>query len=139
MGTSGFIRIRSTVFIYLSILFPGHDYCVGWSVGMLSATASLGLLFLWDVDGGLTQIDKYTHSTDEYIKSGAFLACGIVNARIRNECDPAKALLAEHVLSKSNIIRTGAIIGLVLYHSSTWWACSGRRLRGGKSIQRSHS
>ena len=26
--------------------------------GMLSATASIGLVLLWDVDGGLTQIDK---------------------------------------------------------------------------------
>ena len=26
--------------------------------GMMSATASLGLILLWDVDGGLTQIDK---------------------------------------------------------------------------------
>ena len=25
---------------------------------MMSATASLGLILLWDVDGGLTQIDK---------------------------------------------------------------------------------
>ena len=78
---------------------------------MLSATASLGLILLWDVDGGLTQIDKYLYANDDYIKSGAMLACGIVNARIRNECDPAKALLSEHVLNKSNVIRTGAIIG----------------------------
>ena len=29
--------------------------------GMLSATASIGLVLLWDVDGGLTQIDKYLY------------------------------------------------------------------------------
>ena len=27
--------------------------------GMMSAAASLGLIHLWDVDGGLTQIDKF--------------------------------------------------------------------------------
>lgn len=35
---------------------------------MLSATASLGLVLLWDVEGGLTQIDKFLYSTEDYIK-----------------------------------------------------------------------
>ena len=35
---------------------------------MLSATATLGLILLWDVDGGLTQIDKYLYSSEDYIK-----------------------------------------------------------------------
>lgn len=78
---------------------------------MLSATASLGLILLWDVEGGLTQIDKYLYATEDYIKSGALLACGIVNARIRNDCDPAKAILGDQLLNKSNVIRTGAILG----------------------------
>ncbi|GAV08369.1 hypothetical protein RvY_18076 [Ramazzottius varieornatus] len=87
--------------------------------GMLSATASLGLILLWDVEGGLTQIDKFLYSQDEYIKSGSLLACGIVNARIRNECDPARALLSEHLINKSNIIRTGAVVGLSLAYAGT--------------------
>lgn len=49
----------------------------------MSATASIGLILLWDVDGGLTQIDKYLYSPEETIKSGALLACGIVNAGVR--------------------------------------------------------
>ena len=35
---------------------------------MLSATASLGLILLWDVEGGLTQIDKFLYSNEDYIK-----------------------------------------------------------------------
>ena len=35
---------------------------------MMSATASLGLVLLWDMEGGLTQIDKFLYSTDYYIK-----------------------------------------------------------------------
>lgn len=47
------------VFIYLFVyLF----------LGMMSTTASLGLILLWDVDAGLTQIDKYLYSTEDYIK-----------------------------------------------------------------------
>lgn len=38
------------------------------SPGMLSAAASLGMILLWDVDGGLTQIDKYLYSSEDYIK-----------------------------------------------------------------------
>ncbi len=52
--------------------------------GIMSATASIGLILLWDVDGGLTQIDKYLYSPEDYIKAGALLACGIVNTGVRN-------------------------------------------------------
>lgn len=82
--------------------------------GMLSATASLGLVLLWDVDGGLTPIDKYLYSSEDQIKSGALLACGIVNCGVRNECDPALALLSDYVLHNTNIMRIGAIVGLGL-------------------------
>lgn len=37
-------------------------------LGMLSAAASLGLIHLWDVHGGLTPIDKYLYTSEEYIK-----------------------------------------------------------------------
>nr|MBE5726991.1 regulatory particle non-ATPase 1 [Cucujiformia] len=68
----------------------------------------------WDVDGGLTPIDKYLYSTEDYIKSGALLACGIVNCGVRNDCDPALALLSDYVLHNTNIMRIGAIVGLGL-------------------------
>jgi hypothetical protein len=41
------------------------------------------------------------------------LACGIVNTGVRNECDPALALLTDYVTHSSNIMRIGAISGLV--------------------------
>jgi len=87
--------------------------------GMLSATASIGLLLLWDVDGGLTQIDKYLYSPEDWIKSGALLACGIVNTGVRNECDPALALLSDYVLHSSNVMRLGAIFGLGLAYAGS--------------------
>ncbi|CAB1348111.1 unnamed protein product [Coregonus sp. 'balchen'] len=87
--------------------------------GMMSAAASLGMILLWDVDGGLTQIDKYLYSSEDYIKSGALLACGIVNSGVRNECDPALALLSDYVLHNSNIMRIGAIFGLGLAYAGS--------------------
>ena len=42
---------------------------------MLSATASLGLILLWDVESGLTEIDKYLYSPEDYIKVSVFIMC----------------------------------------------------------------
>ncbi|KAL0120806.1 hypothetical protein PUN28_008474 [Cardiocondyla obscurior] len=87
--------------------------------GMLSATASLGLIHMWDVDGGLIPIDKYLYVNEDYVKSGALLAIGLVNCRIRNECDPALALLSEYVKPDSQVLRIGAIVGLGLAYAGS--------------------
>lgn len=87
--------------------------------GMLSATASLGLILLWDVDGGLTPIDKYLYSAEDHIKSGALLACGIVNTGVRNEVDPALALLSDYVHHTNSTMRIGAILGLGLAYAGS--------------------
>jgi len=46
--------------------------------GMLTTTASLGLVLLWDVDGGLTQIDKYLYVSEDYIKVRTLLYFGFL-------------------------------------------------------------
>ena len=58
-------------------------------------------------------------SPEDWIKSGALLACGIVNTGVRNECDPALALLSDYVLHSSNVMRLGAIFGLGLAYAGT--------------------
>jgi 26S proteasome regulatory subunit N1 len=88
-------------------------------VGMLSATASIGLVLLWDVEGGLTEIDKFLYSNDESIKAGALLACGIVNCGVSNECDPALALLSDYVKHKSVNLRLTATMGLGLAYAGS--------------------
>ena len=87
---------------------------------MLSAAASLGMILLWDVDGGLTQIDKYLYSSED-IKSGALLVCGIMNFGVRNDCDPALALLSDYVLHNSNTMKLGSIFGLGLAYANSNW------------------
>ncbi|XP_029042494.2 26S proteasome non-ATPase regulatory subunit 2-like [Osmia bicornis bicornis] len=87
--------------------------------GMLSATASLGLIHMWDVDGGLVPIDKYLYTNDDFIKSGALLAIGLVNCGVRNECDPALALLSDYVLSDNATLRIGAVLGLGLAYAGS--------------------
>ncbi|KAF8624967.1 hypothetical protein AX15_005608 [Amanita polypyramis BW_CC] len=80
--------------------------------GMMSAAASLGLSLLWDTEVGLSQVDKYTYSSEEYIKAGALLATGILNTNVRTEADAAIALLGEQVENKSVLLKISAIVGL---------------------------
>lgn len=87
--------------------------------GKISATASLGMIVMWDVDGGLPQIDKYLYTTDSNITAGALLAVGIINTGVRNECDPAFALLCDSVEKDDPMIRIGAIMGLGLAYAGT--------------------
>lgn len=88
--------------------------------GMLSASASLGMILLWDVDMGLNQIDKYIYAEDENIRAGALLAVGIVNSGVRNLADPALAVLSDHVdESKALNNRVAAIQGLGLAYAGS--------------------
>eukprot|EP00898_Chlorokybus_atmophyticus_P005084 jgi/Chlat1/5577/Chrsp369S05360 len=87
--------------------------------GKISAAASLGSIAMWDVEGGLPQIDKYLYSNDQHVVAGALLAVGVVNCGVRNECDPAYALLYDSVNKESPSIRIGAIMGLGLAYAGT--------------------
>ncbi|KAL8817234.1 MAG: hypothetical protein Q9223_003901 [Gallowayella weberi] len=84
--------------------------------GMLSTTASLGLLLRWDIEAGLDQIDKYTFAPEDQIKAGALLAIGISNSGVRLDAEPAMALLTENdkIMSKNAGIQVAAIMGLGL-------------------------
>ena len=39
------------------------------------------------------------------------LGCGIVNSGVRNECDPALALLSDYIMNNSTVMRIGSILG----------------------------
>lgn len=62
---------------------------------------------------------RYLYSNEDYIKSGALLAIGLVNCGIRNECDPALALLSEYVYSNNQTIRIGAVLGLGIAYAGS--------------------
>ncbi|GAA5795208.1 armadillo-type protein [Helicostylum pulchrum] len=87
--------------------------------GMTSATASLGLICLWDIETGLSLIDKYMYSTDDHIKAGALLGIGILNSGVREESDPALALLSEHLETGSLAVKQAAIFGLGLAYAGS--------------------
>ena len=89
--------------------------------GMMSTVASLGTLLLWDVEGGLDKIDKYTYLEEPEIQAGALLATGIINTGVRLDSDPALALLGdtEKLQNKNPLIRTAAIMGLGLAYAGS--------------------
>ncbi|KAL0083669.1 armadillo-type protein [Phycomyces blakesleeanus] len=87
--------------------------------GMISSTASLGLISLWDVEMGLSVIDKYMYVEDDNIKAGALLAIGILNSGVREESDPAIALLSEYMDNNSVVVRQSAIFGLGLAYAGS--------------------
>ena len=89
--------------------------------GMLSTTASLGMLMLWDVEMGLDKIDKYQHAEEDEVKAGAVLALGMLNSGVRFDADPALALLSDpDVLHNGSVaVRTSAIMGLGLAYAGT--------------------
>lgn len=87
--------------------------------GMMSAAASLGSILLWNVEEGLTQIDKFLYSNEEYVKAGAALAVGILSSGVRNDADPALALLSEHVDGDSHIMKCAACTGLGIAYAGS--------------------
>jgi len=48
---------------------------------------------------------------NECVQAGALLGCGIVNSGVRNECDPALALLSDYIMNHSTVMRIGSILG----------------------------
>ena len=89
--------------------------------GMMSTTASTGMLLRWDIENGLDQIDKYTYADDNQIKAGALLAIGILNSGVRMDSEPAMALLSteENIGSKNIQMRVASIMGLGLSCAGT--------------------
>lgn len=106
------------------MLVEGEEKSWVWKTkdeGMISTTASMGLLLRWDVESGLDQIDKFTYATEEHVKAGALLATGILISGVRLDAEPALALLGteDNLGSKSVSMRMASIMGLGLSYAGT--------------------
>jgi len=87
--------------------------------GMMAAAASLGSILLWNVEEGLTQIDKFLYSSEDYVKAGAALAVGILSSGVRNDADPALALLTEHIEGDIHIMKCSACTGIGIAYAGS--------------------
>ncbi|KAF8373234.1 rpn-1 [Pristionchus pacificus] len=87
--------------------------------GMFSAAASQGLVWRWDIDSGLAQCDRFLYVNDDFIKAGTLLAIGIISSGIQDPCDPASAILLDHVHSDRSVMRVGSVFGLGLAYANS--------------------
>ncbi|KAI0520918.1 armadillo-type protein [Xylaria bambusicola] len=89
--------------------------------GMMSTVASLGTLLMWDIEGGLDVIDKYTYAQEPQILAGAMLAIGILTSGTRVDSDPALALLADpdRLEHQSPLVRVASVMGLGLSYAGS--------------------
>lgn len=106
------------------MLVPEGESSYVWKTkddGMISATASLGMLLQWDIEGGLDKIDPYQQSTVNEVKEGAMLAYGILNSGVRMESEPAASLLADDDILQHGRphMRMAAMMGLGLTYAGS--------------------
>ncbi|CAD5220072.1 unnamed protein product [Bursaphelenchus okinawaensis] len=94
-------------------------FCKNREYGTLSAAASQGLIYRWDIDKGLTQCDRFLYVNDDYIRAGTLLAIGIISSGVQDPCDPASALLMDHVHSERIPMRIGSVLGLGLAYANS--------------------
>ncbi|OAF64859.1 MORN repeat-containing protein 3, partial [Intoshia linei] len=87
--------------------------------GYISATASLGLIYLWDINNGLIEIDKHLYSSNKFIKAGALLAIGVLTTNVNDASDPALAILSDYLLKTNTNFKVSAIIGLGISYAGT--------------------
>lgn len=55
-------------------------------------------------------------------QAGALLALGIVNVGVRNDCEPAFALLSDYVLKDSITLRIGSVLGISLFETKAYFS-----------------
>jgi len=86
--------------------------------GIMCAVASLGLLHLWDMDNGLSELDKFLQGDDIKAKAGALLGVGVVCSNIRDDNDSAWAFL-EEPSKKDGLLGKAASLGIGIAYAST--------------------
>ena len=60
--------------------------------GVITATASVGMLTMWDCENGVEELNKYMDASDPLVVSGALMGLGLVHSGVKNEFDPVIAL-----------------------------------------------
>ena len=50
--------------------------------GVITATASLGMILMWDVENGVDEFNKYLDSKDKLVVSGALMGLGLIHSGV---------------------------------------------------------
>lgn len=87
--------------------------------GMVSATASIGSLYQWNIEDGLQELDRYTYSKEDEIRAGALLGFGIASSGIHDEDVTAFALLQDYLNDPKKLLQASAINGLGIAYAGS--------------------
>lgn len=115
--TNAFVNIASTKDTLMSAKDPWISHVR--NEGILAATASIGMINLWNVEESTSAISDYLDLKDGWAKAGACIGIGIANSGIWSEVDPAKAILEENLDSKEPCVKMGAAMGLGMAYAGT--------------------
>ncbi|KAH9418970.1 26S proteasome non-ATPase regulatory subunit 2 [Dermatophagoides pteronyssinus] len=85
----------------------------------MTATATIGILCLWDMQNGPLKVDRFLRIRDENIKAGALMAFGLISTSIKSDHEPAYQLLKDYITNRSQSIRIGSIVGLAMAYLGT--------------------
>lgn len=115
--TNAFVNIASTKDTLMQAKEPWISYVT--KEGIMAATASLGMINLWNIDESTGAISDYLDLKDGWAKAGACIAVGIANSGVWSDIDPAKAILEENLNSNEMSVKMGAAMGLGLAYAGT--------------------
>ncbi|GIX62854.1 proteasome 26S regulatory subunit, putative [Babesia caballi] len=107
-GTDLLINVSESDWVY-----HHNDY------GLLCAVASVGIISLWNVEEGLSRVDKYEYSSNSYVKAGVYAAYGLSSCGVLSEADPLAGLLQYKLDSDDKLESLGAVLGLGFGYAGT--------------------
>jgi len=87
--------------------------------GLLAAVASLGLVHMWDLEAGTSELDKYMAKDNEYQKAGGILGTGILMSGMRSEYDVAWSTIESHVADSRPIVKNCAALALGMAYAGS--------------------
>ena len=88
--------------------------------GQTAASASVGMIHMWDVFTGFAELDRYRESEIQSIKAGSLIGMGLCLNGVRSSYDPALTFIQEAMTNRaSRDVRIGGIIGLGLAYAGS--------------------
>lgn len=87
--------------------------------GILAAVASLGMIHMWDMESGSSELDKYMSKDNEHQRAGGILGMGILMSGIRSEFDPVWSTVQEHVNDSRPLVKNCAALSLAMAYAGS--------------------
>ena len=84
----------------------------------MTTVATLGLIHLWNFEEFSEDTSDLFDMQDSFAKAGACIALGLCCSGVRDENEPAMALLSENLESSDNTMKLGSLMGFGLAYAN---------------------